>query len=68
MSKNKITQAQRREIRSFVGHQYQIINEILRKRPKWVPLKLWAFGANIFINTKLLRQYMRNGISPKSKR
>jgi len=66
--KNKIKQAQRREIRSFVKEQYMILNEVIRKRPKYIPLKIWAIGAKIFIDTDKLREYMHNGISPKDRR
>lgn len=67
MSKNKIKQTQRREIKAYVKQQFYIINKILRKRPWWIPLKLWGLGAKIFIDTKKLEQYMHRGISTDEK-
>jgi len=60
MSKNKIEQTQRREIRSFVNSQYKIINSVLKKRPKWLPIKLWSFGAKIFIDVEKLKSHIKN--------
>jgi len=66
--KNKISQAQRREIRKFVNSQYMILNDVLRQRPRWIPLKLWGLGAKIFIDTEKLSRYMQGGLSTKDKR
>lgn len=66
--KNKIGQAARREIRKYVRSQYQILNSVVRKRPWFVPLKLWGLMASIFIDTKRLRDYIENGVEPVSER
>ena len=68
MAKNKIAQEQRRAIRDYVGQQYMIINDVFKKRPRWVPLWLWSIGASIFIDKPKLQKYMREGISPRDRR
>lgn len=58
----------RRQIRDYVKSEYKILNDVIRKRPKWCPLKVWSWGAKIFIDTEKLRDFMENGVDPKSKR
>lgn len=72
MAKNKIKQAQRRairaEVRGYVKNQYTILGEVVKKRPRFVPLFVWRLGAKIFIDTAKLQDFMENGIAPKSQR
>ena len=63
MAKNKLAQATRRSIRTFVRNQYMILNKVIKPRPKFCPLWLWSLSARIFIDTKKLKGYMENGIS-----
>lgn len=60
-SKHKVAQAARREarrqglkVREQLMARMASFNEILREKPKWVPLWLWQRGARIFIDTKAL--------------
>lgn len=68
MSKNKVSQELRRKVRAYVQDQFTIINDVVRPRPKYVPLWLWAWGARIFIDTALLRKYLEEGVEPKAVR
>lgn len=68
--KNKISQVTRRQIKSsvksFVQEQFLVLDRVIKKRPKFVPLWIWSAGARIFIDTKKLRKYMETGVPPKS--
>lgn len=62
MAKNKLQQHARRQVRIFVNKQFRIINRVIKKKPKYFPTMLWRFGARIFIDVDLLKEYMANGV------
>lgn len=61
-SKNKVTQAERRALRSAyqtqVKEHFNLLNQAIKPRPKYVPSWLWAWGAKIFIDVEVLREYL----------
>jgi len=63
--KNKVNQATRRQINKFVKDQFSILNEVIRPRPKYIPLFVWRLLARIFIDTDRLNDYLVNGVGAK---
>ncbi len=68
MSKNKVDQNARRQIRAYVRDQFTILNKVIRPKPKYIPLSIWRFGGNIFLDSKRLNKYMTEGVGVKRTR
>jgi hypothetical protein len=58
MSKNKIEQNLRREIRKYAREQINLLPEIIKPRPKCIPRVLWRIGAKIFIDIEKLKEFL----------
>lgn len=38
-----------REVREKLGSEMQLLREVFKPRPRWVPRWLWEFGLSIFV-------------------
>lgn len=50
--RDKITREFRREARKLARDEFQMISSAMKPKPKWVPWRLWLWGAGIFIKIK----------------
>jgi len=64
MAKNKVTQAARRALASQVKNEFSMLNNIVKPKPKRIPLWFWQWGASIFLDVELIKEYMTNRVKP----
>ncbi len=65
MAKNKINQTARREVRAYVQSQFQVLNKVIKPKPKYFPLWLWRVLGSVFLDVPKLQAYLERGEIPR---
>ena len=48
----KIRQLYRKEVRKEANEMGRLIGNAMKPKPKWIPWRIWIWGASIFIKIK----------------
>jgi len=56
----KVRQYYRRDLRHKLGLEVELAQKLVKPRPKWLPVWVWAIGARMYFNKALFDQWFNN--------